>query len=107
MSSKKKDTITLNVNEIKTIYTKLEQSENEYINIQEKKHIVIETVTKKLLDTREDKWWLDDALDIYSKDANIRQLRREKLIRSPKAFKQYCDLADFQPDWCPCTLQYS
>ena len=46
-------------------------------------------------------WWLGDALDVYSKKANIRQLMREKLIRSPKAFTDYYKATTLQSDWCP------
>ena len=58
-------------------------------------------------------WWLDDVLDVYSKKANIwrrilrsrmpppRQLRREKIIRSPKSFKEHADIATMDHEWCP------
>ena len=45
-------------------------------------------------------WWLDTVLDVYSKRSNIRQLRREKLIRSPSMLNTYIDVADGSP-WCP------
>ena len=80
---------------------KVNNTIDKYVNIEEELLILVETVTKTALETRENNWWLDDALDIYSKEANIRQLRREKFIRSPKAFNDYCNLAKFQPDWCP------
>ena len=34
----------------------------------------------------EERWWLDIILDIYSKEANIRQLRREKNCQISKRF---------------------
>ena len=38
-------------------------------------------ITKNELDKRENSWWLDDIVNIYSPNANIRQLIREKDVR--------------------------
>ena len=49
----------------------------------------------------EERWWLDIILDIYSKEANIRQLRREKIVRSPKDFDNFLKISEYDDSWCP------
>ena len=49
----------------------------------------------------EERWWLDIILDIYSKEANIRQLRREKIVRSPKDFDNFLKISEYDNSWCP------
>ena len=57
---------------------------------------------KEDLNTRQDKWWMDDVLNVYSKKANIRQLRRESYIRSPETLKDFQSIVDeTNPKWYP------
>jgi len=76
-------------------------TKNGYINPETKTILELVCITKFNLDNRDDKWWMDDVLNIYSKKANIRQLRRETFVRSPNMFKLYSDVADLDTDWCP------
>jgi len=58
-----------------------------YHSISTKKTIVFREIFKSEIDSRTDKWWLDDVVDIYSRRANIRQLRRETFVRNPMNLK--------------------
>jgi len=64
-------------------------------NLDNKKTIVFREIFKSDIDVRRDKWWLDDAVDIYSKKANIRQLRRETLVRSPERLDAFNKIKAF------------
>ena len=70
-----------------------------YIDKSTNKLVRLEEVRDEAYDS-EETWWLDPALDVYSKRANLRQLRRERVIRSPKDFRAYTELKAAN-EWCP------
>ena len=62
----------------------------------EKNHtLLFREICKSEIDSRKDKWWLDDVVDIYSKKANIRQLRREILVRNPETLVAFNTIKSF------------
>ena len=77
-----------------------------YHSFDSKKTVVLRNIFKCEIDSRLDKWWLDDVVDIYSKRANIRQLRRESFVRSPlnlklcNELKLHLDDKSYNP-WIP------
>ena len=77
-----------------------------YHSFESKKTVVLRHIFKCEIDSRLDKWWLDDVVDIYSKKANIRQLRRETFVRSPlnlklcNELKLHLDDKSYNP-WIP------
>ena len=75
---------------------------NAYISSNYDSIYELKIVSKIDLNTRQDKWWLDDVLNIYSRKANIRQLRRETFVRCPEKIMEYHKIVDgAEPDWYP------
>ena len=48
-------------------------------------------------------WWLSSIVNVYNKSANIRELQREKFLRTPNSVLSYVETADFsnKKEYCP------
>ena len=93
-------------------YNQCVLNENEYITISNNKFYKINNRDKKLYineksetielyENKEKAWWLSDMINVYSKKGKLRQLLRERYIRSQKLLEDYIKVIDINNLYIP------
>ena len=93
-------------------YNQCVLNENEYITISNNKFYKINNRDKKLYineksetielyENKDKAWWLSDMINVYSKKGKLRQLLRERYIRSQKLLEDYIKIIDINNLYIP------
>ena len=93
-------------------YNQCVLNENEYITISNNKFYKINNRDKKLYineksetielyENKDKAWWLSDMINVYSKKGKLRQLLRERYIRSQKLLEDYIKVIDINNLYIP------
>jgi len=91
--------VTETITSDKIIWSKITNATNNvFINSEKTRLIELKEYSES-----SDTWWIENIFNIYSKKANIRQLQKERYIRSPSMFDSFMsvkDKNDYSP-WIP------